>query len=142
MKDSETVTQGQAVANAGPCEGGRRALPFEVRRNGLQGDPWSLLPAVSTYGHRRIRHQPVESAKYNSHWPAVASTAFYFTGHNKDLHFHAINKDRGDLYIDYSQNNSMEFQMARVAIPTKEQAPAKAQPILANYEKVLGTTEI
>jgi uncharacterized peroxidase-related enzyme len=33
----------------------------------------------------------------------------------------------------------MEFQMARVAIPTKEQAPAKAQPILANYEKVLGT---
>ncbi|MFM0033680.1 hypothetical protein, partial [Paraburkholderia strydomiana] len=60
----------------------------------------------------------------------------------KDLHFHAINKDRGDLYIDYSQNNSMEFQMARVAIPTKEQAPAKAQPILANYEKVLGTTEI
>ncbi|MGN8184745.1 carboxymuconolactone decarboxylase family protein [Burkholderia sp. 22088] len=28
--------------------------------------------------------------------------------------------------------------MARLAIPSKEAAPAKAQPILANYEKVLG----
>jgi len=28
--------------------------------------------------------------------------------------------------------------MARLPIPTKDQAPAKSQPILANYEKVLG----
>jgi len=28
--------------------------------------------------------------------------------------------------------------MARIAIPTKDAAPAKSQPILANYEKVLG----
>jgi uncharacterized peroxidase-related enzyme len=30
--------------------------------------------------------------------------------------------------------------MARLSIPTIDQAPAKAQPILANYEKVLGVT--
>ncbi|WP_158802540.1 carboxymuconolactone decarboxylase family protein [Acidisoma sp. L85] len=29
--------------------------------------------------------------------------------------------------------------MARIAIPTKQQAPVKSQPILENYEKVLGT---
>jgi uncharacterized peroxidase-related enzyme len=29
--------------------------------------------------------------------------------------------------------------MARIAIPTKEQAPVKTQPILENYHKVLGT---
>jgi uncharacterized peroxidase-related enzyme len=29
--------------------------------------------------------------------------------------------------------------VARISIPTKSQAPAKAQPILENYEKVLGT---
>lgn len=28
--------------------------------------------------------------------------------------------------------------MARIAIPTKDQAPAKSQPILENYDKVLG----
>ncbi len=28
--------------------------------------------------------------------------------------------------------------MARIAIPTKETAPARSQPILANYQKVLG----
>jgi uncharacterized peroxidase-related enzyme len=29
--------------------------------------------------------------------------------------------------------------MARIAVPTKEQAPVKSQPILENYDKVLGT---
>jgi uncharacterized peroxidase-related enzyme len=29
--------------------------------------------------------------------------------------------------------------MARIAIPTKDEAPAKSQPILQNYDKVLGT---
>jgi hypothetical protein len=29
--------------------------------------------------------------------------------------------------------------VARIAIPTKQQVPVKSQPILENYEKVLGT---
>jgi lipoprotein NlpD len=50
VKDNDAVTQGQPIAEVGSGMDGRSALQFEVRRNGLQVDPLSLLPVVSTYG--------------------------------------------------------------------------------------------
>ncbi|QCP55033.1 LysM peptidoglycan-binding domain-containing protein [Trinickia violacea] len=47
VKDNEAVTQGQVIAEVGVKEDGHSVLQFEVRRNGRQVDPLSLLPAQS-----------------------------------------------------------------------------------------------
>jgi lipoprotein NlpD len=52
VKDNQAVTQGQSIAEVGSGQDGRSVLQFEVRRNGLQVNPLSLLPVVSTYGLR------------------------------------------------------------------------------------------
>jgi lipoprotein NlpD len=52
VTESQTVAQGQVIAEVGTAGDGRSALQFEVRRNGQQVDPLSLLPVVSTYGLR------------------------------------------------------------------------------------------
>lgn len=52
VTEGQAVAQGQAIAEVGTAGDGRSALQFEVRRNGQQVDPLSLLPVVSTYGLR------------------------------------------------------------------------------------------
>ncbi len=48
VKDNDAVKQGQVIAEMGAGEDGRGVLQFEVRRNGEEVDPLSVLPAERT----------------------------------------------------------------------------------------------
>lgn len=48
VKDNDAVKQGQVIAEMGEGKQGRGVLQFEVRRNGKEIDPLSVLPAEPT----------------------------------------------------------------------------------------------
>ncbi|WP_260438314.1 peptidoglycan DD-metalloendopeptidase family protein [Burkholderia cepacia] len=48
VKENDIVKQGQVIAEMGKGEHGRGVLQFEVRRNGEEIDPLSVLPAEQT----------------------------------------------------------------------------------------------